>query len=65
MFDCEVHDRPNEEQEKLEGQFILWTVRYTRTVHTTGGINAYYFEYISSIKESVTRRFPSTHKTEW
>ena len=23
IFDCEVHDRPNEEREKLEGQFIL------------------------------------------
>ena len=63
-FDCEVHDRPNDEQEKLEGQSILWTVRYI--AHRTGrGINAYQFEYISSIKESVTRRLPSTHKTEW
>jgi len=35
MFDCEVHDRPNEEQEKLEGQFILWTVRYI--AYMTGG----------------------------
>jgi hypothetical protein len=27
IFDCEVHNRPNEEREKMEGQFILWTVR--------------------------------------
>jgi len=35
IFDCEVHDRPSEEQEKLEGQSILWTVRYV--AHRTGG----------------------------
>jgi hypothetical protein len=39
ISDCEVHDRPNEEWEKLERQFILWTVRYI--AHRTGGITAY------------------------